>query len=79
MLLDLLRAITDFIVLLVTQLTTEELADEQRIVLIVQSIHFQWLDAAFQFDIRDLLMLLITILIIIFWRAWKRTVRWPYL
>jgi hypothetical protein len=69
MLLDLLRAITDFIVLLVTQLTTEELADEQRIVLIDQSIHFQWLDAAFQFDIRDLLMLLITILIIIFWRA----------
>jgi hypothetical protein len=77
MLLNLLRAITDFAVL-VARLTTEEFADEQRIALIDQFIHPQGLDAAFQFDLHDLLMILITILIIIFWRAWSRANRWPY-
>jgi hypothetical protein len=77
MLLNLLRAITDFVVI-VTRLTTEELSDEQRMVLIDQFIHLQWLDAAFQFALHDLLRILITMLIIIFWRAWERTDRWPH-
>ena len=77
MLLNLLRAITDFVVL-VTRLTTEEFADEQRMVLIDQFMRLQGLDAAFEFDLHDLLMILITILIIIFWRAWDRTDRWPF-
>ena len=78
MLLSILRTITDFTVL-VTRLTVEEITDEQRMVLIDQFIHVQGLDKVFDFDLRDLLMLLITILIIIFWRAWKRAGRWPYL
>jgi hypothetical protein len=77
MLLNLSRTITDFIVL-ATRLTTEELADEQRIVLIDQFIHLQGLDAAFQFDLHDLLMFMITILIVIFWEAWDSADRWPY-
>jgi hypothetical protein len=77
MLLDISHAIIDFVVL-VTRLTTEELSDEQRIVLIDQFIHPQGLDSAFQFDLHDLLMIPITILIIIFWRAWSRANRWPY-
>ena len=77
MLLKLLRAITDFAVL-VARLTTEEFADEQRIALIDQFIRLQGVDAAFQFDLHDLLMILITILIIIFWRAWDRADRWPF-
>jgi len=77
MLLILLRTITDLAVLL-TRLTTEELADEQRMVLIDEFTRLQGLEAAFQFDLRDLLMILITVLIIIFWRAWKRAGRWPY-
>ena len=77
MLLNLLRAITDLAVLL-TRLTTEELADEQRMVLIDEFTRLQGLDAAFQFDLQDVLMILITILIIIFWRAWSRANRWPY-
>jgi len=77
MLLDISHTIIDFVVL-VTRLTTEELSDEQRIALIDQFIHPQGLDAAFQFDLHDLLMILITILIIIFWRAWSRANRWPY-
>jgi len=77
MLLNLLHTITDFVVL-VTRLTIEELTDEQRMVLIDQYINLLGLDAAFQFDLHDLLMILITILIIIFWRAWERTDRWPY-
>ena len=77
MLLNILNTITDFAVL-VMRLTTEELSDEQRIALIDQFIRPQELDTAFQFDLHDLLMILITILIIIFWRAWSRANRWPY-
>src|SRR5262245_21053259 len=77
MLLKILNTITDFAVL-VMRLTTEELSDEQRIALIDQFIRPQGLDTAFQFDLHDLLMILITILIIIFWRAWSRANRWPY-
>ena len=77
MLLHILHMIADFAVL-VARLTTEEFADEQRIALIDQFIHPQGLDSAFQFDLHDLLMILITILIIIFWRAWSRANRWPY-
>ena len=77
MLFDILQTITDFVVLL-TRLTTEELADEQRMALIDQFIHLQGLGAAFQFDLHDLLMILITMLIIIFWRAWDSAYRWPY-
>ena len=69
MLLNLLHTITDFVVL-VTRLTTKELADEQRMDLIDQSINLQGLGATFEFDLHDLLLLiLITILINIFWRA----------
>jgi hypothetical protein len=78
MLLDLLRTFTDFTVL-VTRLTVEELTDEQRMALIDQFIHIQGLDTVFDFGFHELLMLLITILIIIFWRAWKRAGRWPHL
>jgi len=77
MLLNILKSIADFVVL-VARLTTEELAEEQRTALIDQFIRIQWLDSAFQFDLHDLLMILITILIIIFWRAWSRANRWPY-
>ena len=77
MLLDILRTISDFAVLL-TRLTTEELADEQRMALIDQFIHLQGLEAAFKFDLHDLLLILITILINIFWRAWDSANRWPY-
>jgi hypothetical protein len=77
MLLNLLRAITDFVVL-VTRLTTEDLAGEQRTALIDQFIRLKGFDAAFEFDLHDLLMALITMLIIIFWRAWHRASRWPY-
>ncbi len=77
MLFDILQTITEFVVLL-TRLTTEELADEQRMALIDQLIHLQGLEAAFQFDLHDLLMILITMLIIIFWRAWDSAYRWPY-
>ena len=77
MLLNLMHTVADFVVL-VTRLTTEELVDEQRMVLIDEFIRLQGLDAAFQFDLRNLLMILITALIIIFWRAWKRAGRWPY-
>ena len=77
MLLDISHTIIDFVVL-VTRLTTEGLAGEQRMALIDQFIRIQGLDSAFQFDLHDLLMILITILIIIFWRAWIRANRWPY-
>jgi hypothetical protein len=77
MLLNILQTITDFAVL-VTRLTTEDLADEQRMALIDQFIRLQGFDAAFQFDLHDLLMILITMLIIIFWRAWDTAGRWPY-
>jgi hypothetical protein len=77
MLLDISRTITDLAVLL-TRLSTEELSDEQRMVLIDQFIHLQGIDAAFQFDLHDLLMILITILIIVLGRAWVRSDRWPY-
>ena len=77
MLLNILQTITDFAVL-VTRLTTEDLADEQRMALIDQFIRLQGFDVAFQFDLHDLLMILITILIIIFWRAWDRADHWPY-
>jgi hypothetical protein len=46
--------------------------------LVDQLIHFQGLETAFQFDLHDLLMILITILINIFWRAWDSADRWPY-
>jgi hypothetical protein len=77
MVLNLLHAITDFVVL-VTRLTTEELADEQRLALIDQYVHLQRLDAAFEFDLHDLMIILITILIIIIWRAWDRIDRWSF-
>jgi hypothetical protein len=77
MLLNLLRAITDFAVL-VARLTTEEFAGEQRMVLIDQFMRLQGFDAAFEFDLHDLLMILITALIIIFWRAWNKAGRWPF-
>jgi hypothetical protein len=77
MLLNLLRAITDFAVL-VARLTTEEFAGEQRMVLIDQFMRLQGFDAAFEFDLHDLLMILITVLIIIFWRAWNKAGRWPF-
>jgi hypothetical protein len=77
MLLNILHTITDFVVL-ITRLTTEELAAEQRMDLIDQFIHHQVFDAAFEFDLRDLLMILITILITIVWRAWEKADRWSY-
>jgi hypothetical protein len=77
MLFDILQTVTDFVVLL-TSLTTEDLADEQRMALIDQFIHHQGLEAAFQFDLHDLLLILITILINIFWRALDSANRWPY-
>ena len=77
MFLNMFNTIADFIVL-VTRLATEELADDQRMVLIDQFIHFQGLDAVFEFDLHDLLMILIMALIIIFWRAWDKSDRWPY-
>jgi hypothetical protein len=77
MLFDILQTITDFVVLL-TRLTTEDLADEQRMALIDQYLHLQGLEAAFEFDLPDLQMILITVLITIFWRAWDRTDRWPF-
>jgi hypothetical protein len=58
--------------------TTEELADEQRLALIDQYVHLQRLDAAFEFDLHDLMIILITILIIIIWRAWDRIDRWSF-
>jgi len=61
MLFDILQTITDFVVLL-TRLTTEDLPDEQRMVLIDQLIHLQGLETAFQFDLHDMLMILITML-----------------
>jgi hypothetical protein len=77
MLFDISRLITDFAVL-VARLTVEGLTDEQRTALIGQFIHLQGLDAAFEFELHDLLMILITILIIVFWRAWERANRWPF-
>jgi hypothetical protein len=77
MLFDILQTITDFVVLL-TRLTTEDLADEQRMALIDQYLHIQGLEAAFEFDLHDLQMILIMLLITIFWRAWNRTDRWPF-
>ena len=77
MLLNLLRAITDFAVL-VARLTTEEFAGEQRMVLIDQFMRLQGFDAAFEFYLHDLLMILITVLIIIIWRAWNKAGRWPF-
>ncbi len=77
MLVDISRLITDFAVL-VTRLTVEGLTDEQRTALIGQFIHLHGFDAAFEFDLHDLLMILITILIIVFWRAWERANRWPF-
>jgi hypothetical protein len=77
MLLNLLRTITDFAVL-VARLTTGEFADEHRMVLIDQFMCLQGFDAAFEFDLHDLLMILIMILIIVFWRAWNKGGRWPF-
>jgi hypothetical protein len=77
MLFDILQTITDFVALL-TRLMTEDLADEQSVALIDQLIHLQGLETAFQFDLHDLLMILIIMLINIFWRAWDSADRWPY-
>jgi hypothetical protein len=77
MFLNIIHTIADFIVL-VTRLATEELTDEQRIVLIDQFIHIQGLDVAFEFNLHDLLMIPIMALIIIFWSAWNKSDRWPY-
>ena len=68
MLLNLLHTITDLVVL-VTRLRVEDFDDEQRMALIDQSILLQGVGAAFEFDLHDLLMILITILIVIFLRA----------
>jgi hypothetical protein len=46
--------------------------------LIDQYVHLQRLDAAFEFDLHDLMIILITILIIIIWRAWDRIDRWSF-
>jgi hypothetical protein len=77
MLLSILRTITDFTVL-VTRLIVEELTDEQRMALIDRFIRLQGLNNVFDFGLHDLLMILITILIIVSWRAWCRANRWPY-
>jgi len=77
MLLNLLHTITDLVVF-VMRLRVEGLADEQRMALIDQSILLQGFGAAFEFDLHDLLIILITLLIVIFWRAWDRSNRWPY-
>lgn len=77
MLLNLLRTITDFAVLL-ARLTNEEFADEQRMILIDQFMRLQEFDATFEFDLHDLLMILIPVLIIIFWRAWNKAGNWPF-
>jgi hypothetical protein len=77
MLLNLLHTITDLVVL-VTRLRVEDFDDEQRMALIDQSILLQGLGAVLEFDLHDLLMILITILIVIFWKAWDRSNRWPY-
>ena len=77
MLFDILQTITAFVVLLM-RLMTEDLADEQRLALIDQLMHLQGLETAFQFDLHDLLMILIIMLINIFWRAWDSADRWPY-
>jgi hypothetical protein len=77
MLLNLLHTITDLVVL-VTRLRVEDLADEQRMALIDKFILLQGYGVAFEFDLHDLLMILIMILIVIFWRAWDRSNRWPY-
>jgi hypothetical protein len=77
MLLNILHMIADFAVL-VTRLTTEELAEEQRMALIDQFIRIRGLDSAFQFDLHDLLIILITILIIIFRRAGDRADCWAF-
>ena len=50
--------------MLVTRLTTEEFADEQWMALIDQFMDLHGFDAAFEFDLHDLLIILITILII---------------
>jgi len=77
MLLNLLHTITDLVVF-VMRLKVEGLADEQRMALIDQSILLHGFGAAFEFDLHDLLIILITLLIVIFWRAWDRSNRWPY-
>jgi len=77
MLLNILSTITNFAAL-VTRLIIEELANEQRIALADQFVQLQGIDAAFEFDLHDLLMILILLLILIFWRAWVRSDRWPY-
>jgi hypothetical protein len=53
MLFYMLHTISDFVALL-TRLMTEDLADEQRIVLIDQFIHHQGLETTFQFNLHDL-------------------------
>jgi len=58
MLLDISHTIIDFVAL-VTRLATEELTDEQRMVLFDQFMRFQGLGAVFEFDLHDLLMILI--------------------
>jgi hypothetical protein len=47
-------------------------------VLIDQFMRLHGFDAAFEFDLHDLLMILTTVLIIIFWRAWNKAGRWPF-
>ena len=77
MLLNLLHTITDLVVF-VMRPRVEGLADEQRMALIDQSILLQGFGAAFEFDLHDLLIILITLLVVVFWRAWDRSNRWPY-
>ncbi len=77
MLLNISRLTADFAAL-VTRLATEELVDEQRMALVDQFVQLQGLGSAFEFDLHDLLIILIAILIVIFGRAWNRVGRWPY-
>jgi len=77
MLLNILHIITDFVVL-ITRLMTEEFADEQRTVLIDQFVRLWGLDATFEFDLRDLLLILIIILTAIIVNAWNRSGHWLY-
>jgi hypothetical protein len=77
MLLNLLHTITDLVVF-VMLLIVGDLADEQRMALIDQSILLQGFGGAFEFDLHDLLIILIALLGIIFWRAWDRSNRWTY-
>jgi hypothetical protein len=62
------------------KLNFSKICDElqQKTALTDQYVHLQGLAAAFEFHLHDLLMILITIFIIILWRAWDRIDCWPF-